>query len=68
MTGTVVSTGGAPLANVTVALQDDQNNIITFATTDSYGQYSIPQLVDQSYTATVTILNVPTVVTQVLVN
>jgi hypothetical protein len=67
MSGTVLSTGGSPLANVTVALKDNQNNIITFATTDANGQYSIPQLVDQNYAAIVTILNVPTLVTSVSV-
>ncbi len=65
--GTVVSAGGTPLANVTVALQDNQDNVITFATTDANGQYSIPQLADQNYKAIVTILNVPTYEEQVLV-
>jgi hypothetical protein len=68
LTGTVATMGGIPLANVTVALQDNQNNVISFATTNADGQYSIPQLVNQNYKAVVTILNVPTVETQVLVN
>lgn len=68
MNGTVSSLDGTPLPNVTVALQDDQNNVISFATTDANGQYSILQLADQNYTATLTILNVPTLVTQVIVS
>ncbi|HNX01287.1 MAG TPA: carboxypeptidase-like regulatory domain-containing protein, partial [Candidatus Cloacimonadota bacterium] len=68
LSGTVASLGGTPLANVTIALSDNQGNIVTFATTDANGQYSIPDLVNQNYTATVTVLNVPSLETTVTVN
>jgi len=68
LSGTIYNAAGVTMANVTIALQNDQNETVAFARTDSNGQYAISNLVNQTYRAIVTKLRVPTLTQNIVIS